>query len=395
VSAGGTVTTLYTFCPKSNCIDGSYPAAGLLLAKNLYFYGTTTSGGKYGEGTVFHLTPEGKLSTLYSFCKETNCTDGKDPVGGLIQGIDGLLYGTTAYGGTYGEGTVFSITTAGKLTTLYSFCPDFDYCTDGKQPESDLVQGSNGNFYGTTSFGTIFEITPQGALTVLYEFCSQPSCDDGNDPLGNLAQSADGVLYGATAKGGLNSGGVEWEFNTPNNFFQDIFDFGSNWGATPDSATLGSDGNVYGTTMGATGRSGAYYPSTAFEIDSTNGFVPLYTFCQTGACPDGGVTAGMIEGTSGIFYGTLQDGTVFSLATGLSPFVTTTPSSGAVGSTVYILGTNLTGSTAVTFNGISAKFTVESSSEIKATVPKGATTGNVEVTTPGGKLASNVVFTVP
>jgi uncharacterized repeat protein (TIGR03803 family) len=397
VSTTGTVTTLYTFCKKTNCTDGSYPTAGLLLAKNLDFYGTTTSGGKYGDGTVFKLTPSGELTTLYSFCKETNCADGVDPVGGLIQASNGLLYGTTAGGGTYGQGTVFSITTGGTLTTLYSFCEQFDVCADGgAEPESNLVQASNGNLYGTTTWGSIFEITPQGALTILYEFCSQPSCEDGNDPLGNIAQSADGVLYGATSKGGAYSGGVEWEFDPSSSFYEWLYFFGSSSGAVPNSATVGSDGNVYGTSLGAKGLSGIFYPSTAFEINTTSfEFTLLYTFCQDGTCSDGGPpTGGMVQSTNGNFYGASGGGTVFSLSTGLGPFVMTTPTSGEVGSTVYILGTDLTGSTAVTFNGVAAKFTVESSSEIKATVPKGAKSGAIQVTTPSSTLTSNNVFTV-
>lgn len=397
VSTTGTVRTLYTFCSKTNCSDGGNPMAPLLLAKDLNFYGTTTSGGAYGKGTIFKLTAAGQFTTLYSFCKQTDCTDGVNAVGGLTQGTNGLLYGTSAYGGEYGEGTIFSITTGGAYTTLYSFCASYLSCFYGSQPESNLVQGSNGNLYGTTSWGTLFEFTPQNSLTELYIFCSLPSCDDGNDPVGNLALSADGLVYGATAKGGLNSGGVEWEFETSNNSYETIFDFGDNDGAIPESATLASDGNLYGTTVGAIGASGVHYPSTAFRIDTANlAFTLLYTFCQNGMCSAGGPpVAAMVQGTNGPFYGTLSNGTVYSLSTNLGPFVTTMPSSGPVASAVYILGDDLTGSTEVTFNGLPAEFAVVSRSEIKATVPKGATTGYVKVTTPHGKLTSSNLFTVP
>jgi uncharacterized repeat protein (TIGR03803 family) len=397
VSPSGIVKTVYTFCKKTNCADGSYPTAGLLLASNLDFYGTTTSGGKYADGTVFKLTPSGELTTLYSFCKDTNCTDGEDPVGGLMQASNGLLYGTTASGGAYGEGTIFSITTGGTLKTLYSFCEQFDVCSDGgAEPESNLLQGSNGNLYGTTAWGSIFELAPQGALNILYEFCSQPSCDDGNDPVGNIAQSADGVLYGATSKGGAFSGGVEWQFNLSNSYYGWLYLFGSSSGAVPNSATVGSDGNLYGTSLGAEGRSGIFYPSTAFEINTTSfEFTLLYTFCENGTCADGGPPAGgMVQSTDGNFYGAGGGGTVFSLSTGLEPFVMTNPTSGEVGSTVYILGTDLTGTTAVIFDGVAAKFTVESSSEIKAAVPKGAKSGSIQVKTPSGTLISNSVFTI-
>ena len=87
-------------------------------------------------------------------------------------------------------------------------------------------------------------------------------------------------------------------------------------------------------------------------------------------------------------------GTVFSLSVGLGPFVETQPTSGKVGAAVKILGTNLTGATSVTFNGTAAVFKVVSASLITTTVPTGATTGKVKVTTPKGTLKSNVVFRV-
>jgi uncharacterized protein (TIGR03437 family) len=111
-----------------------------------------------------------------------------------------------------------------------------------------------------------------------------------------------------------------------------------------------------------------------------------------------------VQGTNGKFYGTTiyggnltcteGCGTVFGLATGLSPFVETRPSSGKVGAAVVILGSSLTGATSVTFNGTAAEFTIVSASEIKTTVPSGATTGKVTVKTPDGTLSSNVVFRI-
>ena len=120
--------------------------------------------------------------------------------------------------------------------------------------------------------------------------------------------------------------------------------------------------------------------------------------------------AALIQATNGAFYGTTEwggvlpgcrygivripCGTVFSLSVGLGPFVETQPTSGKVGAAVKILGTDLTGATSVTFNGTAAKLTVVSKSEIETTVPEGATTGKIKVTTPKGTLNSNVVFRV-
>jgi uncharacterized repeat protein (TIGR03803 family) len=158
-----------------------------------------------------------------------------------------------------------------------------------------------------------------------------------------------------------------------------------------------TDGNFYGTTSAG----GSVGGGTIFKITSTGTLTTIYNFCTQTACADGeGPYAGLIQGTNGDFYGTTEEGgtsgagVVFSLSTGLGAFVETQPTSGAVGQAVKILGTNLTGATAVTFNGTAATFTVVSSTEITTTVPTGATTGRVRVKTPGGNLASNTAFRV-
>jgi uncharacterized repeat protein (TIGR03803 family) len=218
----GTLTTLYSFCSKSGCTDGSTPTAGLVQAPDGNFYGTTTKGGVYGGGTVFKVTPGGALTRLYSFCSQSGCPDG-EMSNGLALATDGNLYGTTTQGGVAsllihgfsGGGTVFRITPSGTLTTLYSFCSQSG-CTDGCTPWAALVQATDGNLYGTASScgnyknypdwggGTAFRITPSGTLTTLYSFCSQSACTDGLDPQGTLIQATDGNLYGTTTQGGAN-----------------------------------------------------------------------------------------------------------------------------------------------------------------------------------------------
>jgi uncharacterized repeat protein (TIGR03803 family) len=183
-------------------------------------------GGTNGGGTVFEITPAGKLTTLHSFCSEAGCADGQLPYAGLMQATNGNFYGTTSQGGNSdycpnqsGCGTVFEITPAGKLTTLYSFCSEAG-CADGQLPYAGLMQATNGNFYGTTSQGsggpvpfgsgwpgydgpgTVFEITPAGKLTTLYSFCSQPDCTDGDYPSAGLMQATNGNLYGTAEFGG-------------------------------------------------------------------------------------------------------------------------------------------------------------------------------------------------
>jgi uncharacterized repeat protein (TIGR03803 family) len=280
-------------------------------------------------------------------------------------------------GGTVG-GTVFRITPSGKLTTLYTFCSQ-SACTDGSVPLAGLVPASNGDLYGTTEFGgandacyniygaelgcgTVFKITPSGKLTTLYSFCAQSECTDGSMPMAGLVQATNGDLYGTTWHGGL---------------------------ATNIS-------NCFGYQPGC---------GTVFKIIPGGTLTTLYSFCPPGGidCPGGQFTAaGLVLDTNGDFYGTTwgggtvdSAGTVFSLSVGLGPFVKTLPISSKVGAAVKILGTNLTGAISVTFNGTAAVFTVVSKSEIATTVPAGATTGTVQVATPGGTLSSNVPFRVP
>ena len=188
--------------------DGAYPEAGLVQASDGNFYGTTEGGGTGTFGTVFKITSNGTLTTLYNFCVQYPCADGAAPPGVLVQSTDGNLYGTTIAGGTSstcsgGCGTVFKITTSGALTTLHSFVG-----SDGVSPFPGLVQASDGNFYGTTyeggntDYGTVFKITPSGTLTTLYTFCSQIGCTDGTQPYAGVIQATDGNFYGTTEYGG-------------------------------------------------------------------------------------------------------------------------------------------------------------------------------------------------
>jgi uncharacterized repeat protein (TIGR03803 family) len=214
ITPTGTLTTLYSF----DGTDGEGPN-GLVQATNGDFYGTTAYGGvncaPAGCGTVFRITPTGTLTTLYTFCSQNACTDGENPFAGLVQATNGDFYGTTADGGATGYGTVFKITPGGKLTSLYSFCSQSG-CLDGYYPETALVQATNGDFYGTTYYGganngilgttagTVFKITPSGTLTTLYNFCSQSGCTDGEEPLAALVQATNGALYGSTQSAGAN-----------------------------------------------------------------------------------------------------------------------------------------------------------------------------------------------
>lgn len=360
VSSGGTVfrltpagglTTLYSFCALKKCPDGSVPRAGLVLANDGNFWGTTSEGGKFGGGTVFKISPSGKLTSIYNFCSISNCGDGSSPMAGLVQGADGALYGTTYDGGmvpcpffgTFGCGTIFKITLSGQLTTLYNIGDDAGLSS------TPLIFARNGNLYGTSENGgtigggSVFEITPAGAYSTIYSFCSLQFCTDGDLPRGGLVQATNGILYGTTSTGGTLTGTVfsisaAGTLHTIHNFT------GFAHGSMPEGSLLqATDGNLYGVTNG------------------------------------GGVGG---------------DGAIFRVLTGLTPFVQAVPLAGTGSAQVLILGNNLSTATAVSFNGTAASFTVVSDTEIATTVPSGATTGNVTVTTSSATLDSNVAFRV-
>lgn len=397
ICSSGKLVTLYSFCAAGYpCADGYEPEAGLVQDGGGNFYGTTSAGGANGDGTVFQITPAGKLTTLHSF----DGTDGSYPEAGLVVATNGDIYGTTSVGGEDYQGTVFKIT-AGTLTTLHSFD-----VADGSDPRSALIQATNGNLYGETLYGgaydsgTVFEMTAGGALTTLYSFCAQTNCPDGNGPYGGLVQGANGNFYGTTISGGAYSYGTVFEVSAATGTLTTLYSFCAEGYPCPDGdGPIGqliqaTDGNFYGTTTyGGTNNDG-----TIFKITSAGTLTTLHTFDGS----DGSfIFGGLIQATGGIFYGpTFQggasnDGSIFRLSTGLRPFVKTEPASGKVGAKVIILGNGLTGTTSVSFNGTAATFTVVRGSEIVATVPTGATTGAVEVTTPKGTLKSNVAFQVP
>jgi uncharacterized repeat protein (TIGR03803 family) len=433
ITAKGVLTTLYSFCSQSGCTDGESPYAGLIQATNGDFYGTTEYGGANDlpVGTIFKITSSGTLTTLHSFCSQGSfpyCTDGAEPQAGLVQAINGDLYGTTFRGGANGLGTIFKITPGGALTTLYAFCSQSG-CTDGSNPVGGLIQAIDGNFYGATfggggeptdslGDGTIFKITPGGALTTLYSFCSLSGCTDGKYPEAGLIQGTDGDFYGTTSVGGVNGDGTVFRI-TPSGTLTTLYSFcsqsGCTDGQTPRTGLVqATDGDFYGTTNSGGANPGPYGAGygTIFKITPSGTLTTLYSFCSQSGCTDGlGSTAPLIQATNGDFYGPtyfggdvntckLLDtyesgcGTLFRLSVGLGPFVKTLPTAGEVGEVVKILGTNLTGATSVSFNGTPAVFKVISSSLIATTVPAGTTSGSVHVVIPSGTLSSNVFFQV-
>jgi uncharacterized repeat protein (TIGR03803 family) len=385
IAPQGTMTTLHSF----GGTDGQYPTAGLVFSTDGNFYGTTEEGGVVGyAGTIFKITLDGTLTTLYSFCAQPNCSDGVQPDATVFEGSNGNFYGTTQIGGTYNTGTVFKITAKGKLTTLHSFCAE-PTCT---QPTAALIQATNGNFYGTTG-GMVFRITPRGNLTTLSAF------DDGEaTEYAGLVQATDGNFYGTTYIGGTYNDGTVYKI-TPAGVLTTLHTFKGTDGNSPQAALVqATDGNLYGTTY----LGGAKNSGTIFKISLEGTLTTLYNFCSQPNCTDGsGPTGTLLEATNGNLYGTTQhggadsEGTVFRLALGLSPFVEIQTAAGKEVAEIGILGQGFSGSSVVKFGGTKATtIALTGTTFISATVPAVALTGPVTVTTGATTLTSAKTFKV-
>lgn len=358
ITSSGAVTSLYSFIGGS---DGANPSYGVIQATDGNFYGVSTGGGLNTKGAIFRITPQGTLTTLYSF--GTTASDGSGPVGRLVQGSDGELYGVCRLGGNSGYGTVFKVSTLGVFTLLHTFTAG----TDGGHPQSGLIQDGKGNLWGTTgtgsaatvfSGGTIYQITTGGSLTTLYAFGSAK-----ND---------------------------------------------TGFGSAP--LTLASDGNFYGNTYGIEGG------GVLFRMTPAGAYTVLDTFPT-----DGGSQAGMIQASDGTLYGISNNtGVVFKLyLTPSPPPVPTILTNGVVpvystvstiqqGEWISIYGKNLAtatttwngdfplslGNTNVTVNGKPAYLWFVSPTQINLQTPSDASTGSiqVDVTTPGGSATATVTL---
>jgi uncharacterized repeat protein (TIGR03803 family) len=298
ITPTGEETVLHLFAAAP--ADGALPSV-LIQGSDGNFYGTTASGGANNAGTVFKLTPEGVETILYSF---TGGSDGAY-ADGLVQGRDGNFYGTTSGGGANNAGTVFRLTPGGVETILYSFSGTHDTGPDGANPIGQLVQGSDGNFYGVTALGglqapdvmvgtcgTVFEVTPEGVETILHRF----SGPDGQLPQGGLIQGSDGNFYGTTS-GGTTTFGTVFKV-TPQGVETTLYTFSgsspSNAAVPTNALTQGTDGNLYGTTLSGGMNDGG----TMFQLTPGGVVTVLYSFPNTS-----GPNTNLVQGSDGNFYG--------------------------------------------------------------------------------------------
>jgi len=430
LTPAGVQTVLFNFpydSTTNTAVDGIYPVGGLVQGRDGAFYGVASAGGNpnaggngctLGCGTVFKITSTGHFTLLHQFAGGgANPPEGAVPEGRLVQGSDGRFYGTTNSGGQvqafYNQGTIFAITSTGGFTTLHQF-DNIHGVVDGVNPYAGLTQGKDGNFYGTTYFGgtdgvgTVFRVTRAGAVTILHSF-KQPThleFPDGAYPLAALVQATDGNFYGATTVGGVSPGSYGVVFRiTPQGAFTNLADFVPPTGIYPEGGMIqASDGNLYGTTVNG-GPSdclcGSVYQLTlAGVLTEVTGFEDV----NNGRWP----LSVPLQAANGLIYVTTSrgpsltthdgGGAIVQSNNGLSKpkptIVRFNPTSGKVGASVTISGTNFIGTSGVTFNGKAATFTVRSTNSITATVPAGATTGPIKVTNAGGSATSTAVFTV-
>lgn len=453
----GTIAKLYGFSGP----DGNTPQSGLTLGLDGSFYGTTETGGTLGKGSVFKITSGGVLAQLYSF---TDGPDGAYPSAPPVQGPDGSiygvtyngsnpgraykitsadvfstiavlpsetqaplifandgnLYGTTPYGGTYNRGTVFKMTTKGKVTIIHSFTAEL--------PAGPVMQGADGRLYGTTPWGgtngqgTIFSMTLSGGnFKVLHNFL----LIEGSNSISGLVQGSDKFLYGVAQAGGTNSQGSLFKINTNGTVFSELYAFQTALGDKPMSTpVLHTNGIIYGTTnhggpvnsgygtiysfsnklkpfaslviiwsgkvgtkVGIIGQ--GFASATGVNFGTGPGAFTVVSDTYISASPATGATTGpvtILEPTGNLV--TPQTFKVLPTITSISP------TSGPVGTSVTITGTSLSQTSAVAFGSSKATFTVNSDTSVIAIVPAGAITSKPHIITKGGSATSSIKFTV-
>lgn len=256
MSQAGKVTVIHSFSGS----DGAAPAAAPVEAADGNLYGTTSAGGKSGLGVVYRISLAGKFSVLHTF----DVSSGASPYSGLLAASDGNLYGTTEAGGSAGDGVVFSMSTSGSYSVVHVFTGP-----DGSGPTgASLIQATNGALYGTTfaggasGVGTLFSLTTAGVYSLLYSFAGSPA--DGANPQSGLIQGSDGYLYGVTSLGGSSNLGTAFRADTSGNVvllhsFAGEFSDGSQPAAP---LAEGLNANLYGTTD----QGGEYGVGSIFEL---------------------------------------------------------------------------------------------------------------------------------
>jgi uncharacterized repeat protein (TIGR03803 family) len=290
VTPSGAFTTIYNF---GGITDSATPFAPLYQGADGNLYGTTYGNLIFGtDGSVFYITPAGALTTVYSF---TGGSDGANPVSGLVQLGDSSFDGTTSFGGSSNDGTIFNAGVSTPESILVSF-----NSYNGGSPGSAPVEGSDGNLYGVTpnggenGRGAVYQLTPAGIINAIYSFTGN---DDGSSPSGPLVEGPDGSFYGATSSAGAQGAGTIFKV-TPAGVLTTLYSLnGTTDGESPLALFLGGDGVLYGNTYSG----GANGKGTFFRVTTAGVFTALYSFTSTDANEFQG---GVVEGSDGSFWGT-------------------------------------------------------------------------------------------
>ena len=322
-AGAATFTDLHAFCSQTGCPDGNYPTGALVADASGDLFGTTALGGAANWGTIFELIPNGKggykFKQLHSFCGKTDCTDGSDPIAGLVIDTASNLYGTTKFGGAQSGGTAFELIRSGgvqKFKVLHSFCAQGAACADGSAPMYDgltyrgaasgMPYDGTSPLYGTTLYGgennagysgAVYELRPGSRKwkeKIIYQFCAETNCADGMEPHNGLVMDASGNLYGVTYGGGGGNGdGTAFELSVSKGVWSEtvLYDFCSQAncadGANPESPlAIDASGDLIGTaTSGGTSNWGIVYRIVPNGGNSQ--LSVLYNFCSQANCADG------------------------------------------------------------------------------------------------------------
>ncbi len=313
VSANGVFSTIYSFNPnKYRSPNSGYYPWGLVIDSSGNLYGTTNQGGLFlnsddeWAGVVFKFsTSTKKYTVLHRF--GSSSSDGLIPAGPLTFSSNGNLYGMTNYGGTTGDGTIFEVTPAGVETVDYSFPATLTY------PTSNVFRDSKGNFFGLADFGTtLFEVTAGGQSKILNNGIGAIGSE-----LYDVGRSAAGNFYGEfsnQADSGLSYSGL-WEVRSSDDvlsqyYFVDGCSSLCSSLSVPDGPFVFSNGNIYGTTIGARNATGTWVNGAVYEFSQATGVVnTLYTFCSLANCADGSQPrSGVAADSKGNLYGTTWSG---------------------------------------------------------------------------------------
>ncbi len=322
-----TPTGNFTVLASFTGTNGSYAECALVQGSDGLLYGTTQGGGPLAtdDGTIFKMTTDGDLQTIFAFPQTIGgplngaYLNGRQPLAGLVQGTDGEFYGTNRLEGVrsdtggFGDGTVFKISSGGDFQTLFTFYNSNDINNpEGGKPQAPLVLDQDGFFYSTTfqggpeTVGTIFRVTASGMQTDLFNFTNAIG-----EPQGGLVLGPDNKYDGTTESGGSNNLGTYYRIS-----HEGVFELLGNFtgeanGAQPwGEMVVASDGNLYGTTYGG-GSSGV---GTIFQLTTAGVLTTVYTFPNSealGAFPRGT----LIQGNDGALYGTTLGGGTSNVGT--------------------------------------------------------------------------------